>query len=809
MHRPFACAPAVLCAVTLVTGATAAGASATPTTGFLSAPTEQLAVPGMGAGAEVTPEGDVYTGWAEYELRFGRRLRLWDQPTRTLPDPGVPLLSSALPDGPVRYTVNLFAVPVAGRPVAYETVIATNGSDRPRQARVAMLLAYTRGRQIHGPHGVLTGAFRYERPVSSSVLGAYEQPGQSFSSAFSYTVAGRDFDRSGLLLARGPATASRPLATSVQSARSTLRRSPGGTLERSPGGTLELNTPTTPHDGRVFSTRLEPHASASFTWQIPLDPPPAGAGADRALDAMPLGAARAALRALWASQEAGMMGIEVPEAKVDATYRAAIAEMLESRIDTPAGWEQCPNRLQYRAFWIRDAAIETQALDLAGLHAAAAQNLSFIDAFQQPDGLFISQAGQYDEWGEALWALAQHAALAQEPDYAAAQLGRIGAAVDWLSATSAADPLGLLPPSNPDDNELAYGHITGDDLWAAVGLRSAVAAATLAGDTTVAPAVQSAVEAGAGAAAAVPSEAGAAVAMPAEASADAGAWTAVDQHFEAALDRAIAAAVAREGHVPPVLDAKGGQDWGNYWAAFPAQVLSARSPAVTATLRWARAHMAEGLPTYLNGSELHDYLGFRIFQTELAAGDAADAVAGLYAELVHTTATDGGWETGIGPYRGRASATNLAPHGTFAAEYVALLRNMLVADTPTGGVQLLAGASPAWLGPGQHITVDAAPTDHGVISFAERSTRRGETLTWHDTLATGTSLSWKLPSWARDARTITGPVSGGAIALHGNSGSLTVTFGGRRPGQSYARTAAALNAAYRAHGRTPPLVPAS
>ena len=448
---------AALAALGALVGAVAETAVAAPTTGYLAAPTEQLAVPGMAAGAEVTPEGDLYTGWAEYELRFGERLRAWDQPTRTLPDPGVPLLSSALADGPVRYTVTLFAVPVGGRPVAYETVTAANGSGRPEEAKLAMVVAYTRGRQIRGPHGVLTGAFRYERPVSSSAAGAYEQSGQPFSSTFSYTVAGRDLDRSGLLLARGPAVPSRPLATPAR------------------------NTSTTPHDGRVFSVRLEPHASMSYTWQIPLDPPPAGAGADRALDALPLGAAHAALRSLWAAQEAGMMRIEVPEAKVNATYEAALMQMLESRAQTPTGWEQMPNRLQYRAFWIRDAALETQALDLAGLHAAAAQNLSFIDAFQQPDGLFISQAGQYDAWGQALWALAQHAELSGEPAYAAAQLGRIGAAIDWLTAAGAADPLGLLPASNPDDNELAYGHITGDDLWAADGLRSAIAAATLAG----------------------------------------------------------------------------------------------------------------------------------------------------------------------------------------------------------------------------------------------------------------------------------------------------------------------------------------
>lgn len=718
-------------AVVALTGAVAAGAGAAPssaagagaatttellssatnyrlpTTGYLAAPTEQLAVPGLAAGAEVTPEGDLYTGWAEYELRFGRRLRAWDQPTRTLPDPGVSLLSSTLADAEVRYTATLFAVPVAGRPVTYETVRAVNGSAQSQWARVEMLLAH------------------------------------------------------------GPSAPGRPFAT--------------------PGP----NAPIV-HDGRVFGVRLEPHRSASFTWQLPFEPSPAGgAAAVRSLAATPLGAARAALRSLWAGQEAGMMRIAVPEAKVNATYEAALVEMLESRVQTPTGWEQCPNRLQYRSFWIRDAAIETQALDLAGLHAAAAQNLAFIDAFQQPGGLFISQPGQYDEWGQALWALAQHAELAGEPGYAAAQLGRMGAAIGWLSRLTAADPLGLLPASNPHDNELAYGHITGDDLWAATGLRSAIAAATLAER--------------AGAVA----NAGQGATTPAEASADAAAWTAIDQRFEAALDRAIATAVAREGHIPPVLDAKGGQDWGNYWAAFPVQVLGVRSPAVIATLRWARAHMAEGLPTYLNGSELHDYLGFRIFQTELEAGDPAEAVAGLYAELAHTTATDGGWETGVAPYGRRLSGTNLAPHGTFAAEYVALLRNMLVADTPAGGVQLLAGASPAWLGPGQRITVAAAPTDHGVISFTERSTRRGETLTWHDTLAAGTPLSWKLPGWARDARTASGPVGGGVVALDGDSGSLTVTFGGHRPAQSYARTVAALNAAYRAHGRHAPLVPAT
>ena len=314
-----------------------------------------------------------------------------------------------------------------------------------------------------------------------------------------------------------------------------------------------------------------------------------------------------------------MMQISVPESKVVATYRAAIAELLASRYLTPSGWVQATNKLQYQAFWIRDAALDTDALDLAGLHTQAAQNLAFMDTFQQPNGLFISRVGHFDGLGQALWALDQHAQLTQDPAYASAQLARIGAAIDWLASATAIDPLGLLPAGNPHDDELAYGHITGDDLWAAAGLKSAIATAALAGrDDLVA------------------------------------AWQAVEDRFAASLDRALAAAVARSGHIPPVLDASGGQDWGNYDAAYPVPVLSAASPAVSATMAWARAHMVQGLPTYEDGHSLHDYLGFSVFQTELAAGHTAEAVAGLYSELVHTTSTDNGWEWDIAPFGPRA-----------------------------------------------------------------------------------------------------------------------------------------------------------
>jgi hypothetical protein len=726
--------------------------SGAPTlTGFLAAPTDQLAVPGMLAGAEVTPEGDLYTGWAEYELRFGVRLTPWEQPTRTLPDPGLPLLASTLADGSVQYTQTMFAVAVGGRPVAYESVRVTNHATTPRVAQLAMAIAYTRGRQILGVHGLPSGEYRYERPVTDQPTGYYDQPGQSFSQGFTYTTAGRDLDRSGLLLARGPASGSRPL--------------------RPPHGPALIAV----HDERLFTARLPGGATTTLTWQIPLEPPPAGAAADQALDAVSLTQAHRELERVWSAEEAGMMGISVPEQKVAATYRAAIMEILASRYETAGAWVQASNKLQYQALWLRDAALQTQALDLVGLHRQAAQNLAFMDGFQQPDGLFISRAGQYDGLGQALWALDQHAQLSHDPAFAAAQLGRIEAAVDWLSQAIAGDPLGLLPASNPGDDELVYGHITGDDLWAAAGLRSAVADATLAGAPDLAA-----------------------------------AWQQLDDRFESSLDRAIAAAVARTGHISPTLEGMGGQDWGNYGAAYPVEVLPATSAAVRATLAWARAHMIQGLATYDNGRSLHDYLGFSVYETELKAGEVEAALDGLYAELVHTTSTDQGWEWDVPPWGYRGTQVDLAPHGTFAADYVALLRNLLVTERPDEELRLLAGASPAWLAPGQRIELTSAPTAQGTVSFTERSSAHGETLTWSASTAAGTSLTWALPGWARNVRISAGRLAAGSvIELPSSAGTLTATFSGRRPAQSYALAVAALNRAYRAHGRPAPLVAAT
>ena len=389
----------------------------TPSTGYIAAPIEQLALPGSLAGGEITPEGDIYTGWAEYELSAGASLRPWDQPTRVLPRPSVPRFQSELDRNGVIYTQQVFTVPVGGAPVVYLSLSAANDAARPQRARAALQLAYSRGATVTGFNQIATGAYRYERPAPCAGGGYFFfcQPGEPFDPAWQYGSAGRDVVRDGLLLVRGPA------------------------------GAVSLTTPASgapdaPHARQAYARQLAPGAATTWTWQIPLAPPAAGASVDRALAAVSPAAAIARLAGLWRAQERGMTQIDVPEPRVNAVYDANVVEMLQSRYLTPAGWVQGVNRLQYQAYWIRDSAIDTVALDQIGLHAEAAQNLALLAHFQQPDGLYISRSGQQDGIGQALWELDRHAALTHSPAFAAAQLPSVTAAVNWIARVSATDP---------------------------------------------------------------------------------------------------------------------------------------------------------------------------------------------------------------------------------------------------------------------------------------------------------------------------------------------------------------------------------
>jgi hypothetical protein len=727
--------------------AAAPGAAAAPYS-FLATPTDQLAVPGALAGAEITPEGHVYTGWGELVLRVGPRLAEYDQPIRTLERGRYPIVRSSVDAGGVRYSVEQFASPVRGHPVVFVRVTMRGLRSRPARARLAAAMRHAGDRPLpSGQH-----RFRFARPAGAARAGLYRQPGEAFDPRAEHALAGDALLRGGRVLylfSRAPASVARAVR---------LR----------PGRAGARVTPRTLFGEARYATTLGRGDAVRVDFRVPLGPVGPGDELHRAIAGASAVEHRASVLATWRALFGRAAGVAIPERKVEDAWYASLANLVLPRYrDEEGRWVQTVNKLQYHAFWLRDAAVMTQALDLAGLHDLAGENLPFFLAWQQPDGLFISRPGQLDGFGQALWAIGEHVARSGDVALGRALLPSVERAMTWFENARRADPLRLLPAGDPGDNELAAGHLSGDNFWAVAGVRSAVGLARALGEAALAE-----------------------------------RWSAELADYEPTVRAQVRGTLGRtRGVIPPAIDAAGGQDWGNLWAAWPAGPFDPSDPAVTRTLRHLRGEFREGIATYLDGRVLHHYLGFRAFQTELLRGEQSRVVRGLYDSLAHTTATHGGFETGIRPYGSRSVHDNMTPHGWFAAEYVALVRNMLAREDHEGLV-LMSALSPAWLRPGKTVALRYAPTTRGRITFELRTRRGGATLRWRAEVPQGTRLRWPVPAGVRSMRAAGLPRGGRIVELPGRAGTMRVRWR-LRPGAppTYEAAVRRLVRAYRARGR--------
>jgi hypothetical protein len=731
---------AVLAGVALGAGALAAVAGgAVPAGGrsfsFLTEPTDQLGVPGYVAGTELTPEGSLYTGWAELAFRFGPRLQPANGTVRDLFGDRFPVVRYYMRAGAVDYTVTVFSAAVGQRPVNFIRVVIRNGSGRPATAAWAAGLLYSGGATL------ATGqpAFRFTRPARPQREGLYTQPGAAFDPASRWAFERDSVTRDGQVLVIFPP------APPGFARRLAIRPGAGGPVTEQTVFGQVGDRGRLPADGR-----------AELDFKMPVVPTRPGGGDYRAIAGAGFGGELARVLRYWRRLFGGAIQIQLPEPKVQDTFYTSLANMALPRYPAArGGWVQAVNKLQYNAFWLRDGAIIAGAFDLAGLHRLAAQDLAFFPSWQQPDGLFISRPQQYDGFGEALWAIGQHALRTRDRAFAVEMLAPVQRAMTWFERERTSDPWGLMPASAPGDDELTSGHMTGDDFWAADGIREAIVMASLIGRRDLAD-----------------------------------RWTVDLGSFMSDLRARLAQAEATTGGwIPPALEANGGQDWGNLGAAYPEPVLQPGDPAVTATLRHARSQFREGIATYYSGTVLHDYLAFRVFETELLRGQQRAVVDGLYSELAHTTSTNAGFELGVRRHGSRVLDADLAPHGTFAAEYVALLRNMLVRENGSQ-IVLMSALSPRWLLPGRRLAVGHADTTRGTISYALQSLRGGAILSWSARVMPGTKLVWPVPAAARDVRATGLSRDGRTIALGGGrAGRLRVQWRLVGPFPSFEATA--------------------
>jgi hypothetical protein len=386
-------------------------------------------------------------------------------------------------------------------------------------------------------------------------------------------------------------------------------------------------------------------------------------------------------RDTWRHRLAQGSPLTTSDSLVDAAWRAALVTLLVCQEHERGDWVPLGNPFQYRDVWLRDAARTVRALAVAGYTEMARSDALTITRFQLPSGVLLSQQGQLDGTGQALWTLAQAATLPPAPEWAARTLPTVRHALAWfgwqrlLTRQLQIRYPGLLPYADPRDNELTRAQLVGNDAWGIAGCRAAATLARLAGDDSLARAADS---------------------------------TAADYRAT------FRAALVRGGSPDVPASWQGvGRDWGNLTVGYPTRVLPDDDPRLALLARRIRARTGgPGLVSYGPLDTLHTYLGTDLAQWALLAGRAAEARAYLADLLAHSSSTLGQAE--LFARAGGSFGTNLPPHATAAAGLVDLVRNMIVCDS-RDTLELALGGEVAWW---RGTRFGRAATRFGVIDVA-------------------------------------------------------------------------------------------
>jgi hypothetical protein len=183
-------------------------------------------------------------------------------------------------------------------------------------------------------------------------------------------------------------------------------------------------------------------------------------------------------RADWRQRAAAGCEVTLPDRAMADAFERCKAHLLLA----DDGDYITPGVMTYHHYWFRDSAYMITALDRLGFHDAAAQTLRNYPDRQQADGFFLSQPGEWDSAGQAIWTLVEHARLVGDRHFLETMFEPIAKGAEWLVRTrgkqSAAGPTkGLLPPGFSAEHFGPNDFYYWDDYWGAAGLRDAAWAA--------------------------------------------------------------------------------------------------------------------------------------------------------------------------------------------------------------------------------------------------------------------------------------------------------------------------------------------
>ncbi len=176
--------------------------------------------------------------------------------------------------------------------------------------------------------------------------------------------------------------------------------------------------------------------------------------------------------AAWDKSLEGKCLLQIPDAHFQFLYDVAIRTMVLHSPD-----EVYPGPFIYRRFWFRDAAFILYGLLCAGFKERVARVLECFPKKQTVYGYFLSQEGEWDSNGEALWIMQQYCLLTGTSPLKEWQ-GMIDKGGRWihekrLPSNSQLHHAGLLPSGFSAEHLGPNDFYYWDDFWGVAGLKAA------------------------------------------------------------------------------------------------------------------------------------------------------------------------------------------------------------------------------------------------------------------------------------------------------------------------------------------------
>jgi hypothetical protein len=391
----------------------------------------------------------------------------------------------------------------------------------------------------------------------------------------------------------------------------------------------------------------------------------------------------------WASARDGLARLTLPEARLQRLYDLALDNVI---LHSPE--DVYPGPYTYKRFWFRDAVFIMNALLSLGGVERVRRALARFASRQRRDGYFLSQEGEWDSNGEAIWMYARFASLTgeilPEPWLRAVKKGARWLRKKRLPDSPARPEAGLLPAGFSAEHLGPNDFYYWDDFWAAAGLQSA--ASLLEG-----------------------------VDNPEASDCRHGAVS-----YLAAIERSIPSGPHRR--FPAALPASPYRRMdagaiGSIVADYPLQLYPAGDARMLATADFLRTHcFRQGVfMQEMIHSGLNIYLTIHLAQVWLRAGQP-EQVWPVIERIADLASPTGQWPEAIHP-RTFGGCMGDGQHIWAAAEWLMLVRNLFVREEGAGLV-IGAGLNPAWLAAGE-VAFGRTLTPHGAVGVRFRRTADG------------------------------------------------------------------------------------